>query len=78
MLRCARKLRVARPMLWRGMTMPASPCTGVCAIDPVTTLCRGCARTLAEIAAWYRADEREKRAILARCEKRLASAAPAP
>jgi predicted Fe-S protein YdhL (DUF1289 family) len=28
-----------------------SPCTGVCAIDH-DDLCRGCARTLDEIAAW--------------------------
>lgn len=28
-----------------------SPCTGVCAIDD-NDLCRGCARTLDEIAAW--------------------------
>jgi predicted Fe-S protein YdhL (DUF1289 family) len=78
MLRCARKLRVARPVLWRGMTTPASPCTGVCTIDPASALCRGCARTMAEIAAWYRAKDQEKRAILVRCEKRLASAVKAP
>ncbi len=29
----------------------ASPCTGVCAIED-DDLCRGCARTLDEIAAW--------------------------
>lgn len=51
--------------------MPASPCTGVCSIAPDSGLCRGCARTLAEITAWYRAGAEEKRAILARCEKRL-------
>ena len=28
-----------------------SPCTGVCAIDD-RDVCRGCARTLDEIAAW--------------------------
>lgn len=28
-----------------------TPCTGVCAIDD-NDLCRGCARTLDEIAAW--------------------------
>lgn len=31
---------------------PVSPCIGVCAIDDDTGFCRGCARTLDEIAAW--------------------------
>lgn len=43
---------------------PASPCTGVCSIDPVTQACRGCARTLAEIGAWLGASAAEKRGIL--------------
>jgi predicted Fe-S protein YdhL (DUF1289 family) len=29
-----------------------SPCTGVCALDPETGLCRGCFRTIEEIARW--------------------------
>lgn len=60
------------------MDAPLSPCTGVCTIDPASALCRGCARTLAEITAWYRAGPAEKQAILVRCEKRLASGGKAP
>jgi hypothetical protein len=30
----------------------ASPCTGVCRIEPATGLCAGCARTLDEITGW--------------------------
>ncbi|MDN4630321.1 DUF1289 domain-containing protein [Sphingomonas sp. PsM26] len=29
-----------------------SPCVSLCRIDPTGALCIGCARTLAEIAAW--------------------------
>jgi uncharacterized protein len=47
-----------------------SPCTGVCAIDPVTQLCRGCRRTLDEIAAWGSADDATRRLILARLKER--------
>jgi len=52
---------------------PASPCTGVCAVDPVTQLCAGCSRTMDEIVAWFTAGADEKRAILATVDKRLAS-----
>ena len=31
---------------------PTSPCIGVCQLDPTKNLCRGCGRTIAEIAAW--------------------------
>lgn len=44
---------------------PASPCTGTCTLDPLTRLCRGCARTIEEIMAWPTATAAEKRAILA-------------
>lgn len=30
----------------------ASPCVGVCKIDPETGFCLGCARTVDEIARW--------------------------
>jgi len=50
--------------------MPASPCVGICLLDPATGLCRGCLRTVAEIASWYEASTAEKRAILARLDQR--------
>ncbi len=43
----------------------ASPCIKVCVIDPVSGLCSGCARTLAEIAAWARLEADERRRIMA-------------
>jgi len=49
---------------------PASPCIGICLMDPRTKQCRGCLRTTAEIAAWYEANPAEKRAILARLDHR--------
>ena len=38
-----------------------SPCNKICAIDPVSGLCVGCGRTLAEIEGWIRfsAEERD-------------------
>jgi predicted Fe-S protein YdhL (DUF1289 family) len=44
---------------------PASPCIGICLIDPGTRRCRGCLRYIDEIATWYGASAAEKRAILA-------------
>ena len=49
---------------------PVSPCLGICLMDPRTRMCRGCLRTVEEIAAWYNASATEKRAILARLEAR--------
>ena len=55
--------------------MPVSPCLGICLMDPRTRTCRGCLRSVEEIAAWYDATPAEKRAILARlAERRRASA----
>jgi predicted Fe-S protein YdhL (DUF1289 family) len=44
---------------------PTSPCTGVCTLDDSGT-CKGCGRTLAEIARWPEADDHERRRILDR------------
>ena len=49
---------------------PASPCLGICLMDPATRMCRGCLRTIDEIRAWYEASAAEKRAILARLDAR--------
>ena len=53
---------------------PASPCLGICLMDPRTRTCRGCLRTIEEIAGWYTASNAEKRAILARLDQRRAAA----
>ncbi len=43
-----------------------SPCIGVCQLDAARQICRGCGRTIAEIAAWPNLSDDERRAILAR------------
>ncbi len=55
--------------------IPSSPCLGICLMDPSTRQCRGCLRTVEEIAAWYDASPAEKRAILARLAERRTAAA---
>ncbi len=49
---------------------PPSPCIGVCIVDPATRRCRGCLRSIDEIATWYRANAAEKHTILARLAAR--------
>ena len=34
------------------MTAIESPCNKICVVDPVSALCIGCGRSLAEIAGW--------------------------
>ncbi len=50
-----------------------SPCNKVCAVDPISALCVGCGRTLAEIEGWigFGADERAR--IMAELPRRLAT-----
>lgn len=42
-----------------------SPCVSVCRMDEATGWCAGCFRTLAEITAWSRAAETDKRHVWA-------------
>jgi len=51
----------------------ASPCNGVCILDPVTGWCLGCQRTISEIAGWLRATDAEKRQVLDNVERRRSS-----
>ncbi|HZK89583.1 MAG TPA: DUF1289 domain-containing protein [Stellaceae bacterium] len=44
---------------------PVSPCLGICLMDPASRQCRGCLRTVEEIARWYEATPAEKREMLA-------------
>ena len=41
-----------------------SPCVSVCEMDARTGLCRGCYRTLDEIAAWSVLDDDARRAVM--------------
>ncbi len=47
-----------------------SPCISVCAMDITSGLCRGCLRTLDEIAAWSKLDDEGKRVVWAHIEQR--------
>lgn len=51
-------------------TTPVSPCVGICLLDPGTGYCRGCLRSINEIASWYDASTAEKRVILDRLDRR--------
>lgn len=47
------------------MSPVASPCVNVCVMDDATGLCRGCSRTLDEIARWSVMQDSEKQQVLA-------------
>jgi predicted Fe-S protein YdhL (DUF1289 family) len=51
-----------------------TPCIAVCIIDPGTSLCLGCGRTLPEIARWHRMDRAERLAVMAQLAARMADA----
>jgi hypothetical protein len=61
----------------RGGKSVASPCISVCVLDPVTSTCTGCFRTLDEIAAWSILDDDAKRAVWAALPARRARRAAA-
>jgi predicted Fe-S protein YdhL (DUF1289 family) len=50
----------------------ASPCVGICRIDPQTRLCEGCLRTLDEIAAWGTLDDDARRDVWNAIRRRAA------
>ena len=52
----------------------ASPCVGVCLMDPDDGLCMGCYRTIEEIAAWGELPRDGRMEILACLRERRAAA----
>ncbi|MBX3704126.1 MAG: DUF1289 domain-containing protein [Steroidobacteraceae bacterium] len=54
-------------------TRPFSPCINVCSLDS-QEVCRGCYRTLAEIAGWGAMSAGEQRAVVERAEGRRLAA----
>ncbi len=48
-----------------------SPCVHVCAVDGQVGLCRGCGRTLKEIATWSRISAGERDTIMAILPERM-------
>ena len=53
-----------------GASKLVSPCIGICLMDPATRTCRGCLRTIDEIAGWYDASVAQREAILSRLAAR--------
>ena len=49
-----------------------SPCINVCRMDPKTSLCIGCARTLDEIAGWSQVSNAQRLAVLQQLPARRA------
>lgn len=54
----------------------ATPCVQVCVVDGESGLCLGCYRSLAEIAAWSRLRDDERRSIIIELPARRALIAP--
>ena len=49
-----------------------TPCNKVCTVDPASSLCIGCGRSLAEIAGWLGVTDAERMRIIAELPARLA------
>ncbi|BAF88895.1 putative Fe-S protein [Azorhizobium caulinodans ORS 571] len=54
----------------------ASPCIKVCVVDPLTSVCVGCGRTLQEIGGWLGMSEERRAAVMAALPARLARLHP--
>jgi predicted Fe-S protein YdhL (DUF1289 family) len=49
-----------------------TPCNKICTVDPASHLCRGCGRTLDEIAQWPTLTDSARMRIMAELPQRLA------
>ena len=54
----------------------ASPCVGVCRLDPRSGFCLGCQRSLDEISSWSRISPNEQRRVVAAAARRRAGLLP--
>ena len=54
----------------------ATPCVKVCIVDPESSLCLGCHRTLMEIAGWARLDEADRARVMAELPDRRSRIRP--
>ena len=57
--------------------MIESPCNKVCVMNEATGLCRGCYRTLDEIACWGAMTDAEREEVLEKLPGRAAQSDPA-
>jgi len=53
-----------------------SPCVKVCVMDPQRGLCRGCYRTLDEIARWVAMSDAEREKIMKELDLREVAVPP--
>jgi uncharacterized protein len=52
--------------MFAGKAMPVrTPCNKICTVDPASQLCRGCGRTLDEIAQWAALTDSARTRIMA-------------
>ena len=70
-------IRAALPVTLQSMSQD-TPCIAVCMIDPRTSLCSGCGRTLPEIARWPRMERAERLALMALLPRRMLEAGLVP
>jgi hypothetical protein len=54
--------------------MISSPCIKICEIDRASRLCRGCGRSLNEIAQWGLLSEPQRLALMALLPERMVAA----
>ncbi len=52
----------------------STPCVKICVVDPVSALCIGCGRSVAEISLWRETSEAQRQKIMAELPERLAKA----
>jgi len=52
----------------------STPCVRICVVDPVSALCIGCGRTVAEVTIWSEITAAEQRRVIAELPKRLVAA----
>jgi predicted Fe-S protein YdhL (DUF1289 family) len=50
-----------------------TPCLKICVLEPGSGLCRGCGRTVAEIAGWGAMSESDRRRVMALLPDRIAA-----
>ena len=50
-----------------------TPCNKICILDDASGLCRGCGRSLDEIARWAAYNDAERARVMAQLPRRLAA-----
>jgi predicted Fe-S protein YdhL (DUF1289 family) len=51
----------------------ATPCVKICVVDPLSGLCIGCGRTVAEISLWPEMTDEQRRAVMSGLSERTAA-----